>query len=259
MTPSATADVTDATLPIRVFLPSAPSSSPPLVLVHGSRRRAGAMLHAFLPAAMQVGVPLVVPRFGRPQFEGYQRLAGSEGPRAAEKGLLSSLDGLTESTGIDCTRVDLMGFSGGAQFAHRFALMNPSRVRRLVTAAAGWYTRLDPARSFPRGIKFADDAAVIDLDAFLALPQMVAVGERDTEDDGALRHSPTLDREQGTDRVARALAWLDHLEDEGSRRGIDQELRFELLPGTGHSWSEAVGAGGLVGRALAFLLDEAVR
>ena len=59
----------------------------------------------------------------------------------------------------DFGRVDLVGFSGGAQFAHRFAMLYPGCVRRVVVAAAGWYTYIDPSRPFPLAAAPATPAA----------------------------------------------------------------------------------------------------
>jgi hypothetical protein len=82
---------------------------------------------------------------------------------------------------------------------------------------------------------------LFDIDAFLALPMLVMVGENDTERDSGLRMSPRLDR-HGPNRLQRALRWVDHVEEEGRRRGITTSVAFDVLPACGHSFEEAVAA-----------------
>ena len=51
-----------------------------------------------------------------------------------------SLADWQECTGIDTRRINLFGFSGGAQFAHRYAMAHPGSVNALVLTAPGWFT-----------------------------------------------------------------------------------------------------------------------
>lgn len=243
----------------RAFLPEL-AAHPALVIVHGSSRRAARQFRAFLPLAIRLNVPLVVPTFDEEKFAGYQRLAGAAGPLAALHAVAVTLEDAHTTFGLDTTSVDFFGFSGGAQFVHRFALMEPARVRRLVLASAGWYTFLDPARRFPSGT--APGPATCDLQpdtrAFLRLPLHVLVGERDVDRDGSLRTGPAIDRRQGSNRLTRALRWIDHVEDVARLHDVPSRISFDLLPDSGHSFSEAVRAGGLVERTMGFLRDPGV-
>ncbi|MBI3731950.1 MAG: hypothetical protein HY259_00600 [Chloroflexi bacterium] len=55
--------------------------------------------------------------------------------------LLSTIEGLPALTGLNLKpKIDLFGFSRGAQFAHRFAILYPERVARAAVVAAGSYT-----------------------------------------------------------------------------------------------------------------------
>ncbi len=237
------------------FLPERRSLHPPIVIVHGNSRGAGRHFRAFLPMAIALNRPLVVPTFGGERFRDYQRLAGADGPMAAHEALVITLDDASAVLGADTGQVDLLGFSGGAQFVHRYALASPERVRRCVIAAAGWYTFLDPARPFPYGCapSPASGHRQFDIEAFLRLPVHVLIGERDVRRDASLRTGPSIDRRQGSDRLSRALRWIDHVEDVASTRGIQSRITFDLLPASGHSFSEAVRKGGLVERTYDFL------
>lgn len=223
----------------------------PLVLVHGTGRGANRQFRAFLPTAIARGIPLIAPVFPPERFAGYQSLGGSDGPLAAMAAFVATLDDASSYLQVPTDRVDLLGFSGGAQFVHRFAMLAPSHVLRAVVVSAGWYTYLDDHRPFPRGVAPSDESGgrPVDIEAFLRIPVHVLVGERDVERDASLRTGESIDRRQGRDRLTRALRWMDHLEEAAHARGLRPAVSFDLLTDSGHSFSEAVARGGLVARA----------
>ncbi|RNE66453.1 alpha/beta fold hydrolase [Cryobacterium tepidiphilum] len=237
------------------FVPRSRRLVSPLVLIHGSRRNTGRMFRAFLPHATTLGMPLIVPTFPVDAFPGYQRLAGAAGPLSALRALESTLADADNVLGLSTDRVALCGFSGGAQFAHRFALYAPGRVRRVVAASAGYYTYLDDNRPFPYGIRpsILSAGERPDVEAFLRLPIHVLVGELDVERTGTLATGGGLDQAQGDNRLARALRWVDHLESVASVRHRPSRVSFDLLPGTAHSFTSAVHRGDLVSRVVDFV------
>lgn len=242
-------------LSYRAFVPARGYDGPPLLLVHGNGRAATRQFRAFLPAAIARNVPLIAPTFSPDRFPDYQSLAGAEGPLAARRALLTTLDDAWSHLGVVTDEIDMVGFSGGAQFAHRFAMLAPDRVGRAVVASAGWYTYLDDGRPFPRGTGRSQQSGGrnVDVEAFLRVPVHVLVGERDVRRDVGLRTGESIDRRQGRDRLTRALRWMDHLEEAAGLRNLPPQVSFDLLPDTGHSFAEAVERGGLVGRAFEFL------
>jgi pimeloyl-ACP methyl ester carboxylesterase len=245
-------------LEYRTYVPSRVRSAHAVVLVHGASRGAARQFREFLPAAIQHGFPLIAPTFSAVAFPGYQRLAGADGPMAAANAFRLMLSDIATEFGLDTAQVDLVGFSGGAQFAHRFAMVDPGRVRRMVLASSGWFTLLDPARPFPEGIATSSTlhTATVDVDRFLRVPMHLLVGERDVGRDQKLRSNGSLDRRQGRHRLARALHWIDHLEAVAAQKGLPSEITFDLLPETRHSFREAVEKGGLVQRTWSFLSGE---
>jgi hypothetical protein len=130
-------------------------------------------------------------------------------------------------------------------------------VRRLVLCAPGWYTTLDPGRPFPDGLASSvwSGGRGIAIDDFLAIPTLLAVGERDVHRGPTLRVSRDLDANQGEHRLSRAIRWHDDLNRVAHARGVASVSRLELLPATGHSFREAVTKGGLGELALAWFTD----
>jgi pimeloyl-ACP methyl ester carboxylesterase len=227
----------------------------PLILLHGTGRGSNRQFRAFLPSAIAYGVPLIAPVFPAESFAGYQSLAGARGPRAAMTAFEATLDDVSTHLDVPTDRVDLLGFSGGAQFVHRFAMLAPARVQRAVVVAAGWYTYLLDGRPFPHGAGPSEHSGgrAVDVEAFLRIPMHVLVGERDVERDDSLRTGQSIDRRQGRDRLTRALRWMDHLEEAAHRRGLPPVVSFDLLTDTGHSFSDAVNRGCLLERTFTFL------
>jgi hypothetical protein len=227
----------------------------PVVFVHGVTSDPSEQFEALLARAVQGHASLIVPEFRRPQYAGYQRLAGADGPLAAAVAFEDVMLRAGDYMGRPIQKVDLVGFSGGAQFAHRYAMLYPRRIRRLIVVASGWYTWLDPARPFPYGARASRQSGdrAIGVDRFLGLPVHVLVGERDVHRDCHLRTTPRIDATQGPHRLARALRWADHLRTESSRRGLPPVVSVELLPGTGHSFHQAMRRGGLGTRIFGYL------
>ncbi|MGO4409282.1 MULTISPECIES: hypothetical protein [unclassified Brevundimonas] len=241
-------------LPYHLYMPPRPRR-PLLVLVHGVSSRPARLIDYAAAFAAQHGVPLLAPDFSGAEFAGYQRLRGRQGGLGPARALQTAVDEVGVRYGLETDRFDLMGFSGGAQFAHRFALHFPRAVRRVVVAAAGWYTYLDRDFAYPLGVGEGEmspsDPA---LEAFLRLPILVAVGEKDVERGERFRTTPELDRRQGAHRFERARRWIDHLSNEAMKRGVADQLEFLSLPNTGHSLKEAVRNGGLIDQSFEFLL-----
>ncbi len=223
------------------FVPRNPDPQrPPLVCVHGISRDALGHLTAFIDWAEQTGTELLAPLFDRRRYRGYQRLKSSNRTLHPAAALDAILD---ETVGVrPCL---LYGFSGGAQFAHRYALVRPQRVAGMALAAAGWYTFPSAAASFPYGLAPGrmPGSLAIDFQAFLQVPKCVLVGDRDVERDPSLRSNRVLDREQGDNRLARATAWVAALERAAARRGLAPACRLVVVPEVGHDWQECYAQG----------------
>lgn len=202
----------------------------PLVLVHGISRNAPELVLRFAELAIRAGVPLIAPLFQRESFGQYQQVLDQRAGQRSDLALLDILDDAARRFGLATGRIALFGFSGGAQFAHRFALLHAHRVRVCVPASAGWYTLPDPALAWPLGL--AQSPASVHPDAG-CVPFHLIVGQRERGDDEALRHSPELDALQGSNRRARARAWHRALR----KAGWSLESSLTVLPRTRHNFS----------------------
>lgn len=237
-------------LACRLLLPStgmAPDRL--LVSVHGISRNDREHLQAFAPFAISQGVALLVPRFGRNDFRDYQRLGRrGRGPRA-DLALLQAIQEIEEMFGWELPPFDLFGFSGGAQFAHRFALVHPEKIRRLALGAAGWYSWPDVQLRYPLGVGPSRDLPeTFDLPALLRKQILVLVGERDRHRDPSLNTRERIDRLQGGNRFERARNWVEVMRHEALKRGLPPRVTLEILPGVGHDFGRMVRRGGLAQR-----------
>lgn len=222
--------------------------APPLVAVHGIRRGARKQAQLYAARAAALGRTVIAPVFDAESWPRYQQVMRKG---RADLALLALMADLRVAGVWRTPTFALAGFSGGAQFAHRFAMLHPELVSRLTVAAAGWYTFPDAA-PFPYG--FGERPGQVDdwgphlaarFDRFLRLPIQVCVGAEDCVRDPNTRSNPELDRQQGTDRVTRARRWVASLRRSAAERDIVCRVSLNVLPGCGHDFATCVHRGGL--------------
>lgn len=222
--------------------------------MHGISRNAEEQMQGFMADAECNCRILIAPIFDAFRFRDYQRLGrAGRGPRA-DLALQRILREVSRLTGVDCSRPDLFGYSGGGQFVHRYAFAHPRRVRRAVLGAPGWYTLPDPKQRFPYGTAGCEDLPDIYFDAaaYLNVPFCILVGELDRDRDQELKKSHRLDRKQGKQRIARGRYWTNAMHRMARQYGLETKYRFELLGGADHSFSACI-ASGLSERVFGFL------
>ena len=230
-----------------VYVPSSGGDQAPLfVAVHGISRNGYEHACLFSTYCEELGAVLVAPQFAEEQAGDYQRLGRvGHGPRS-DAALDSILEECAWLTGAATDRIHLFGFSGGAQFAHRYTMAHPHRVARAVIAAAGWYTFPTTRKRFPYGIRRSRDLPHVRFDPveFLRVPITVMVGDRDTTSVD-LRCTERVNRQQGTSRVERARNWVEAMRASARAHRLDPQVCFESIPGGDHSFTNLMQSGGL--------------
>jgi poly(3-hydroxybutyrate) depolymerase len=141
-------------------------------------------------------------------------------------------------------RIVLYGHSAGAQFANRYCVRHPDRVRAAVISAAGWYAMPDAKAHWPSGMgpwktsfRWASYEKPQPIDVrpdpsgwqrAAVLPLTVVVGTADTEE-----QKPRAGH-TGTTRVEYAQQWvkdMNQLAKDDNRAG---RVRLILVEGVGH-------------------------
>jgi pimeloyl-ACP methyl ester carboxylesterase len=222
------------------------------ICVHGISRDHREQIALLRDEAAKRGFALLAPHFGERRWPDYQRLGRrGRGPRA-DLAVDLAVERLEARLGLHFRDRFMIGYSGGSQFVHRYAMAHPDRVRAAVCAAAGWYTFPDADRRYPYGLRVEGALAGVRLEpeAFLRVPMLVAVGRLDTTQE-AMRSRPRLDAEQGHDRIERAERWVDAMGRAAGKRRLEPPIELALIEGAGHAFSECV-QGGLARLAFDF-------
>ncbi len=238
-----------------MYVPSSGGERAPLVVsVHGVSRNADQHARLLSAYCEMYGTVLVAPVFRAEQHPDYQRLGRAGRGKRSDVALDMIVAETAMLTGCAAETFHLFGFSGGAQFAHRYAMAHPHRVAGAVIAAAGWYTLPDATKRFPYGTRVSKDLPDLRFDAeeFLNVPMTVLVGAEDLNQSG-FRRSRRLDREQGTNRVDRARRWVDAMKESAGAHHMESRVRFEAIENCGHSFKRSILRNGLGDRVFAAL------
>ncbi|MDX2273935.1 MAG: PHB depolymerase family esterase [Hyphomonadaceae bacterium] len=226
-----------------LYRPTVEIAGAPLVVsVHGIARNATAHAYRLIAEAERYGLCVLAPLFSKDAYGQYQQLIDAKSGARSDLALLDMLEALSQMIQADAARILLFGFSGGAQFAHRFAMAHPHMVRSAVLAAAGWYTWPTQSAPYPYGIDTTANSAELsfDLAAIATVPFHVMVGERDLERDTSLRASKRIDEQQGLNRVERATGWVKAMAALPFAANRMRPPELKLLPAVGHDFVSAV-------------------
>jgi len=232
-------------LSARVIRPADLSGEPPVVALHGISRNADELVTLFAPEAHSSGRIVIVPHFAEARWPHFQRPCRAARP---DQALLALLNHLAVIDPALAGPVDLFGHSGGAQLAHRFAMLDPNRVGRLHLAAAGWYCLPDTSMAYPYGLgadKTPDSLTwarrhAQALATYLRLSVHVYVGTADDGRDEALRQNTKLDQLQGRTRIDRAAHYVDRFRAAARAQGIAPDISLTRLPGVAHDVGQAL-------------------
>jgi pimeloyl-ACP methyl ester carboxylesterase len=157
-----------------------------VVLVHGSDRDPVGMVRAFQEWADRTRVALLAPLFPggiphRDDMDAYKSVLDAD--VAHDHILDAALADAVDHHAFPAGTFALLGFSGGAQFAHRYTLLHPRGVRALALIAPGNVTLLSSGRAWWVGVEDVADrtGSPVDRKALRHVPALAMVG---SEDDG---------------------------------------------------------------------------
>lgn len=219
------------------FLAKGSPTGAVLVVIHGISRNAAEMASRFAAHPAFRDHTIVAPLFDAERFGQYQQLRVKSAQVRADIGLGHLLEHLRLTLKRDVGKINLFGFSGGAQMAHRYTLFYPDRISSVLAVAAGWYVMPTTALRYPYGIGGSTPAT---FNATLALDPAItiAVGSLDTRRDKALRQSRTIEASQGRTRLTRAQAWVEAMQQFALVSERKPNVRFEWLIGGTHEFGQ---------------------
>lgn len=222
-----------------IYVPdNADATSNVIVLVHGISNNAIEHIVRFAEQAKRHNAILIAPVFCKELYGQYQQVVDRKRGVRADFALFDILSSVTSETGASTDKIWLFGFSGGAQFAHRFALFHPERLASCVCVAAGWYTFPNIAAKYPYALDGLPVAGSdFDPKRICNVPIHVLVGSNDILRDESLRTSPTLDADQGVHRLDRAKNWFAAMQ----TWGIHPASSLTIISNAGHSFTNAAG------------------
>jgi len=213
-------------------------SSRVFVSVHGISRNAEQHLSGFISQAELYGAVMIAPLFPLSSFPGYQRLGTTAHEQRADLAFEQMLQDAAGWLDIKPFPLKIFGFSGGGQFAHRYAMFYPDRLARMVLGAPGWYTFPDPERQYPYGLRSGNNWPRLRFNPlkFLRIPAMVLVGDKDDIRDDDLNTSRRIDAFQGLNRLERGQRWIEAMRALARAYNIPSDVRFESVPNANHAY-----------------------
>lgn len=240
-----------------LYLPdSGPEAGKPslglVVAVHDSRRKPMECVEGFMPFCEAHRLAILAPLFPRDVQgigceDGYKFL--HEPGLRYDRLLHTLIEELCADAPCDGSRFFLHGYSGGAQFAHRYLLLHPQRVRAATVGAPGEVTLIDDDVDWWGGVRNVQAlfGRTLDPAALRRVPLQLLVGECDTDTDEMIgqppsRFWPTDDERRRSNRIDRIRVLRRSLET------IGMQPQLELMPGLKHGQ----GPGPAMGRAAAF-------
>ena len=233
--------IIDGMQPLEYYYCYRPQSLQPgrvVISIHGISRNAEEHIRGFIPQAEKYGAAIIAPFFPKDNFPRYQQLGKSADAGRADLAFDHIIQDASEWLQQQCGPLRIFGFSGGGQFAHRYAMFYPKRVRRLVLAAPGWYTFPDPDRHYPLGLRSSKAWPKLSFSAerFLGIPTLVTIGDEDDLRDADLNKAREIDAFQGFNRIERGERWINAMRALGRAFAVPTDFRFERIPNANHAY-----------------------
>jgi hypothetical protein len=247
--------------PMQEYLLYVPGSdcteAPIFVAVHGIACNPDELARVFSASCETAGIVMLAPIFSTEQHGDYQRLGRVGRGVRADIALDRCVAEVVTLTNADAGQLHLFGYSGGAQFVHRYLMAHPHRVAGAVAASAGWYTFPDMKQRFPYGIRQQRRLPGVNFnpEEFLRVPITVLVGREDMNAEH-LRSTPRVNQQQGRNRVERARNWVAAMRTAATAYGYEPCVSCVEVPAVDHSFTKFCERGALPERVFAALFGE---
>lgn len=238
-----------------LYVPDSGTSQAPIfVAVHGLACNPHDLARVFSAYCEQAGVVMLAPIFTTEQHGDYQRLGRVGRGVRADIALDRCVAEVVTLTNADAGQLHLFGYSGGAQFIHRYLMAHPHRVAGAAAASAGWYTFPDRQVRFPYGVRPQRRLPGVNFnpEEFLRVPITVLVG-RDDVNGEHLRSTERVNRQQGKTRVDRARNWVAAMRATAQAYGYEPRVSCVEVPEVDHSFTKFCERGALPERVFAAL------
>lgn len=215
-----------------------------IVAMHGTGRGFTGYRDAFEEFARWHNCVVLAPLFpigvlGDDNRDGFKYMR--EGDIRYDRVLLAMVDEVAQRYGLSFAQFGLFGYSGGGHFAHRFLMLQPSRLFACSIGAPGSVTLLDPTRDWWVGTR--NMAALFgvapDVAAMSRVAVQMIVGAADLETweithrQGGRNWMPDANH-AGATRPERLAALRTSFEAAGVK------VRFDLVPNMAHDGLRAV-------------------
>ncbi len=209
-----------------------------LVSVHGVTRNAIEHCVKFARNFPLDNIVFVAPLFSKERFKKFQILGKDTDGYRPDQALNEILKEIRSKYNINTGKIILSGYSGGGQFAHRYAMIYPQEIKKLVLMAPGWYTFPDENIEYPEGIgansEFAD--LVINPANLLDIPINIIIGKQDIKRDSLLNRKESIDKNQGRNRIERSQNWVKSMMKLAIELKKLPEIKLNIIPNAAHSF-----------------------
>jgi len=245
-----------SSIPVWTYLPEGTKihGLPILIVMHGTKRDGDRYRDEWAQIAQKNNIIIIAPSFSKKDFPKSLRynlgnVFDKEGREInkEEQWTFSTIeplfDAVVEALGSNQKSYTLYGHSAGAQFVHRYLFYKPNaRVKRYISANAGWYTLADMDEPYPYGL-LGSGLTEKNLIAALQTDVVVLLGEKDTDSHHKhLRRTPEAMR-QGPHRFARGFTFYKNAEKQAKKLGVPFNWKVVVVPNAVHSNAQmAIGA-----------------
>jgi len=221
------------------------SSTQVLFIMHGVKRDAERYLDEWLPYLKLHKMVGIVPHFSQQQYP--KSLSYNLGnmhdklkrPRKREDWSFSVVEPLFDKVrsnlSLDQQKYNIYGHSAGAQFVHRFLMLNPqARINKAISANAGWYTLPLLDEEYPYGLRGTNLDTSALKQAF-SKKLIVLLGTEDSDPKAKYLRKTKNALKQGDNRLDRGIFFYNQSKIQSANISANLNWQINFAQGVGHS------------------------